>query len=197
MTSLTHLCLILNRLICLIGRSATWAALALMLVIIFDVVSRRFFVVGSTKLQELEWHLHIVLFILCLGYGYLANAHVRIDLFRERLSRRAQQWVELLGCLFFVIPYCGILFYLGINFSIDSYLGNEVSSAGTGLSNRWIIKGILAAGLGILMLTGVSVVLRQVILLFGSSELTAAIEESLQRDVGLAQDDSPEEPDHI
>ncbi|MDE0718889.1 MAG: TRAP transporter small permease subunit, partial [Rhodospirillaceae bacterium] len=59
-----------------------------MIVIIFDVVSRRFFVLGSTKLQELEWHLHTVLFIFCLGYAFLPNAHVRIDLFRSRISNR-------------------------------------------------------------------------------------------------------------
>ena len=36
---------------------------------------------GSTRLQELEWQLHTVLFTMWLGYAYLKNAHVRIDVF--------------------------------------------------------------------------------------------------------------------
>ncbi len=195
MTFLQITCIGLNRVICYVGRAATWMALALMIVIIFDVVSRRFFVLGSTKLQELEWHLHTVLFIFCLGYAFLANTHVRIDLFRSRISKRLQSWIELIGCLCFVVPYCGILLYNGIGFAVESYVSNEVSSAGTGLSDRWIVKSALAAGLGMLMLAGISVALRQFIVLFGSAEAEAAIAQSLQRDVGHLEDEPDAEKD--
>ena len=50
----------LDRLITRIGKVAAWAGLALVAVTIFDVVTRRFLVLGSTKLQELEWHFHVV-----------------------------------------------------------------------------------------------------------------------------------------
>ncbi len=195
MTFLQITCIGLNRVICYVGRAATWMALALMIVIIFDVVSRRFFVLGSTKLQELEWHLHTVLFIFCLGYAFLANTHVRIDLFRSRISKKLQSWIELIGCLCFVVPYCGILLYNGIGFAVESYVSNEVSSAGTGLSDRWIVKSALAAGLGMLMLAGISVALRQFIVLFGSAEAEAAIAQSLQRDVGHLEDEPDPEKD--
>lgn len=195
MTFLQITCIGINRVICYVGRAATWMALALMIVIIFDVVSRRFFVLGSTKLQELEWHLHTVLFIFCLGYAFLANTHVRIDLFRSRISKRLQSWIELIGCLCFVVPYCGILLYNGIGFAVESYVSNEVSSAGTGLSDRWIVKSALAAGLGMLMLAGISVALRQFIVLFGSAEAEAAITQSLQRDVGHLEDEPDAEKD--
>ncbi|MYK59173.1 MAG: TRAP transporter small permease subunit [Rhodospirillaceae bacterium] len=190
MTILQIACIGLNRLICYVGRAATWMALALMIVIIFDVVSRRFFVLGSTKLQELEWHLHTVLFIFCLGYAFLANAHVRIDLFRSRISNRLQSWIELVGCLCFVIPYCGILVFNGIGFAVESYVSNEVSSAGTGLSDRWIIKSALTIGLGMLMLAGISVALRQFLILFGPAEAEAAIAQSLHRDAGRLADET-------
>lgn len=195
MTFLQITCIGINRVICYVGRAATWMALALMIVIIFDVVSRRFFVLGSTKLQELEWHLHTVLFIFCLGYAFLANTHVRIDLFRSRISKRLQSWIELIGCLCFVVPYCGILLYNGIGFAVESYVSNEVSSAGTGLSDRWIVKSALAAGLGMLMLAGISVALRQFIVLFGSAEAEAAIAQSLRRDVGHLEDEPDAEKD--
>ncbi|HIK87669.1 MAG TPA: hypothetical protein EYG07_04130, partial [Alphaproteobacteria bacterium] len=46
-----------------IGKIGAWLALPLISVIIFDIISRRFFVLGSTKLQEMEWHLHAALFL--------------------------------------------------------------------------------------------------------------------------------------
>ncbi|HBT42847.1 MAG TPA: C4-dicarboxylate ABC transporter permease, partial [Rhodospirillaceae bacterium] len=48
---------ILKRIVTAIGNVAAWSAVLLMAVILFDVVSRRFFSVGSSELQELEWHL--------------------------------------------------------------------------------------------------------------------------------------------
>ena len=64
----------------------------------------------STLLQELEWHSHTVLFAFVLGYGYIWNTHVRVDLVRESLSFRKKAWVELFGLTFFLIPF--ILIYL-------------------------------------------------------------------------------------
>jgi len=65
-TLLLAVSLALQRLVNRIGRFAAWLALALAGIILFDVVTRRFFVLGSTKLQEVEWHLHTALFMLCL-----------------------------------------------------------------------------------------------------------------------------------
>ena len=78
---------ILKRIVTAIGNVAAWSAVLLMAVILFDVVSRRFFSVGSSELQELEWHLHTVLFMFCLGLGYVRNAHVRIDMLWENLGQ--------------------------------------------------------------------------------------------------------------
>ena len=44
----------LDRAITLIGKVAAWAGLGLITITIFDVVTRRFLVLGSTKLQEAE-----------------------------------------------------------------------------------------------------------------------------------------------
>lgn len=195
MNFLTHLSIHLNRLICTVGRAATWAALALIAVVMFDVISRRFFVLGSTKLQELEWHIHIVLFAFCLAYAYLADSHVRIDLFRGRLSERAQHWVELIGCLFIVVPYCAILVFFGAKFAADSFAIGEASSAGTGLPHRWIIKALLTAGLTTLLLSGIAVIARRLVLLFGTKDQQDRIAQDLKHTLKLG-DPSPEDAAH-
>ncbi len=171
-----------------IGRAAAWLAIAMMLVIIADVILRRYFVIGSTKLQELEWHLHGMLFLLCLGYAYIKGTHVRIDLLRERFSVRAKAWIELLGILFFLLPYIAAILYFGIDYVEMSYDNNEVSAALTGLPYRWIIKAMLLAGFALLGLAAIEKLLKSVVFLFGPSNLQALArldnEESAQQQIG-------------
>jgi len=177
---------VIDRIVSGIGKAVTWLALGLIAVIIFDVITRRFLVLGSTKLQELEWYIHTVLFIFCVGWAYLANAHVRIDLVRQRLSERTQQWIEFFGCLLFAVPYTAILFYLSIDFAYDSFVQGEVSSAGTGLAHRWIIKACLSAGLLLLLLASLCVMLRSIVLLFGPPDLTREVRDLMAARIGFA-----------
>ncbi len=133
----------LDRWITRVGRVAAWAGVALITITVFDVVTRRFFVLGSTKLQELEWHFHVVLFAFCLGFACLKDAHVRIDLVRENLSKRIQWWIELLGCMLFLLPYCALVVYFSFDFTERSFKLDEVSASATGLTHRWIIKSAI------------------------------------------------------
>ena len=68
----------------------------LMLTILFDVISRRFITTGSVAIQELEWHFHGALFLLCLGFTYMEDAHVRVDIFREKFSEKTNRLIEVL-----------------------------------------------------------------------------------------------------
>ena len=123
-----------------IGKLGAWLSIPLIGIIMFDIISRKFFVVGSTKLQEMEWHLHAALFLLALGYAYLKNSHVRIEVIREGFSTKLKAILEIIGVIFFILPYTGLIVWFGIDFVVRSYGMNEVSSALTGLSHRWIMK---------------------------------------------------------
>lgn len=149
-----------------IGRLAAWVAIALIAVILFDVVSRRFFSMGSSKLQELEWHFHTVLFMFCLGIGYIHDTHVRIDIIREKLGWRAQCWIEILGCVLLLIPFCLVVIHFGAELTHRSWVKGEISSSATGLPFRWLIKSAIPIGMSILLLAAVSVLFRRIVMLF-------------------------------
>ena len=167
----------IDRLLAVIAKIAAWAGVVLIGITIFDVITRRFFVLGSTKLQEAEWHAHVILFTLLIGYTYIKDAHVRIDLVRERLSVRTQWWIELLGCLLFLIPYCVLVVYFSYDFTLRSYINQEISSSATGLTHRWIIKSFLPIGFTLLGLAGIAVVLRKIVELFGPPDLREQVHE--------------------
>ena len=153
-----------------IGSRAAWASVFMMVVIMSDVILRRYFVIGSTRLQEMEWHIHGFLFLMTLGYGYAHGAHVRIELFREKWSERRKAWVELLGGVFFLIPYCLAVIWFGWDYTAMSFANNESSATATGLPYRWIIKGVLVFGFILLLMNALSVVVRSALWLIAGDE---------------------------
>ena len=60
-----------------VSMAAGWLFLVCTVVIVFDVLTRKFGYqlpgMGSTRLQELEWHLHTALFSFWLGTAYLTG----------------------------------------------------------------------------------------------------------------------------
>lgn len=184
---------VLDRVIIKVGKVAAWAGLFLILVTIFDVVTRRFLVLGSTKLQEAEWHLHVILFVFCLGYAYLKDSHVRIDLLRENLSERKQWWIEVAGCLLFLLPYCALVIWFGIDFTERSFATSEISASATGLTHRWLIKAVIPLGFGFLALSGITVLLRKLVELFGPEELRQRVHEIEEAEIEHLEDVAPPE----
>src|SRR5688572_7088895 len=159
----------LRRLLEVIALAGGWLLVVMACVTTFDVVARKFGMeLPYTKLQELEWHFHAVIFSLWMGYCYTINAHPRVDSFTEQMTHRGRAWVELAGCLLLALPYIAIVSYFSLDFVASSYSLNEQSDSTVGLTHRWIIKGIYAAGLWLVVLGILSVLLRVIVFLFGS-----------------------------
>lgn len=170
----------LDRGLTLAGMVGAWLSIPLIFIIIFDIVTRRFLVLGSTKLQEMEWHLHAALFLLALGFGYLRNSHVRIEVVRERFSQLWKARLEVTGITLFLVPYAALVIWFGLDFAERSFNINEVSSALTGLSHRWIIKSFVPFGMLLLLLAGIAVLLRNLayLVLLETGQSAAALELS-------------------
>ena len=151
----------IDALLALFGRIAAWAGLLLVLVVVYDVVSRyagvpKPFGLNSTQIQESEYWLHSVLFAFMIGYAYTRQAHVRIDLVRETLPLRAKFVIEMLGCAIFLIPYALLATYYCALYAYTSYLEDEVSKSVIGLSNIWILKTTLPLMFALMGLAGLS-----------------------------------------
>ena len=156
----------------------------MIIIILYDVLQRQalpyfpnwtgtswYAMFSSTRLQEMQWHLHAVLFLMCFAYAYVRDAHVRIELVRDGLRPRVRVWIELFGCLLFLVPYCFVILEYGTEFALRAFLIGESSSAQTGLEHRFVIKAFLPLGFTILAMAGMSVALKCVVYLFGPDSL--------------------------
>ncbi|TXL78740.1 TRAP transporter small permease subunit [Vineibacter terrae] len=151
-----------------IAFASGWLMVIMATVITFDVLARKAGLeLPYTKLQELEWHFHAAIFSLWMGYCYTINAHPRVDSLTEHLSLRRKAWIELAGCVLFAMPYVMLVSWYSLDFVAQSYRLNEMSDAAVGLTHRWVLKGIYAAGLWMVVAGILSVLLRVIAFLFG------------------------------
>lgn len=169
-----------------VGIAASFLFLPMIVIILYDVIQRKYLgwspdftnttwyqTFTSTRLQEMEWHLHAVLFLMALGFGYVKDAHVRIELVRDTLKPRTRAWIELAGALLFMVPYCYVVIEYGNENALRAFHIGEGSDALTGLPHRFIIKGFLPLGFVFVALAGMSAALRSVVYLFGPASLRA------------------------
>jgi len=169
MNALLRMAESLRRLLEWIALGSGWLLVTMACVTTFDVVARKFGVqLPYTKLQELEWHFHAAIFSLWMGYCYTINAHPRVDSFLEGRSYRTRAWIELLGCVVLALPYVALVAWFSLDFVAGSYAVAERSDSTVGLTHRWVIKGIFAFGLWLVVLGVLSVLLRVIVFLFSN-----------------------------
>ena len=176
-----------------VGKAAGWIILLLIFTIMFDVVTRKIDVIRlyfadftieygysvSTILQDLEWHLHGVLLLLTFGFGYLMNAHVRVDIFRENFSRRGQAWMELCGILVLALPFMLLMLYFAWRFAAISWRQGEGSESMTGIPWRYVIKSFMFIGFGLTTMAILATFARLVVYLFGAPDAKHGAHQAL------------------
>lgn len=150
-----------------IGKTASWMWLIVTGVIIYAVVGRYAFGLGSVTLEEVQWHLAGAGWLLGLGYTLVTDGHVRVDVIHERLSLRGQAWVELFGLLLLLLPFLWLAVYEMVPYAYSSWQQGETSQAPAGLPHRWVLKAVLALSFVLLILAALSRLLKVTALLFG------------------------------
>ncbi|QID19196.1 TRAP transporter small permease subunit [Nitrogeniibacter mangrovi] len=149
-----------------LGRSISWAWIALMAVIVINVVMKNLFGEGRVEFEEIQWHIYAALFMLGLSVTLATDDHVRVDLFYGGFTLRTKAWIDLVGIVCLLLPFVAMLMWYGVPFVADSFATAERSSSPAGLPYRWIIKSALVAGIGLLGVAACARLTRIVALLF-------------------------------
>ncbi|MBS0355179.1 MAG: TRAP transporter small permease subunit [Proteobacteria bacterium] len=149
-----------------VGKAATWLVLVVTLVSAGNAFVRYLFNFSSNGLLEVQWYLFSAIFLLCGGYTLLKNEHVRIDVVAGRFSPRGQAWIDIVGTLFFLAPMAVAVLYLSWPIFVESYRAGEQSSNAGGLL-VWPVRALVPAGFALLVLQGVSELIKRVAFLQG------------------------------
>ena len=136
------------------GKLTAWATLAMMLCTCFVVVARYLFGSGSIALQETVIYLHAFAFMLGTAFTLKRGGHVRVDIFYRHFSARRRALVDTFGALFFLLPTCGIIFWLSFDYVSNSWAIYERSAESAGLPWVYLLKTLLLIMPTLLLLQG-------------------------------------------
>jgi TRAP-type mannitol/chloroaromatic compound transport system permease small subunit len=149
------------------GSIINWIWIVLVLVIVGNVVGRYVFAVNYIWIEELQWHMYAIGFMLGIGYALKHDAHVRVDVLAMTMRPRTRAWIELLGILLLLAPVIYMILTYAIPFVEASWQRGERSSAPGGLANRWAIKSVIIVAFVYLGLAALARLIRICAFLFG------------------------------
>lgn len=153
-----------------VGRALIWLVLVAVLISAGNALSRYGFNLSSNAWLEIQWYLFSAMFLLGAGYTLKHNGHVRIDVLYGRFSKRTQAWVDLVGGVFFLLPMAGIIGWLSWTGFAEAYAIGEMSPDSGGLL-RWPVRLVIPLGFLLLLLQGVSEIIKRVAFLRGEFKL--------------------------
>ena len=141
------------------GVVANWLVLFACLISAGNAASRYVFSASSNAWLEVQWYMFAGMVLLGGPYTLKVNEHVRVDLIYSAVSERVRIWIDILGCLFFLLPICIILIYFTWPWFVDAWWTGETSANSGGLV-RWPVKLLLPLGFGLVALQGVSEIIK-------------------------------------
>lgn len=139
-----------------IGEWSSWIWTILMLLIVIQVLQRYVIGLGSIQMEEIQWHLYAIGFMLGLGLTEMRERHVRIDVVAEQFPLRVRLWIEIVGIVVFLLPFCIFVIWWSVPYVIESWRADEISAAPGGLPYRYLLKGVITVAFALLAMTGVS-----------------------------------------
>lgn len=149
-----------------VGKAIMWLILVVVLLSAGNAISRKAFRLSSNALLDLQWYLYSCVFLLGAGYAFLKNVHVRIDFVSSRLTARGRSWVDIVGILVFLMPFCWMLIEMSWPLFVRAWQSGEMSQNAGGLI-RWPVYLLMPSGIALLLLQSISELIKRIAFLRG------------------------------
>lgn len=178
---------VIDRFHTVVGRWVAWLIFLAVIISTANAIIRKVFDTSSNSWLELQWVLFGAVFLLCAPWTLLSNEHIRIDVVNSMFSKRVRNWIDILGHVVFLMPFCIVMIITSWPFFLRSYGVNEQSLNAGGLP-QWPAKFLIPLGFMLLMLQAVSELIKRIAIMRGAMEDTttggghhAAAEAEAQR----------------
>lgn len=142
-----------------VGAAVRWLALAMVLLQFAVVVLRYVFGISYIFLNEGVLYMHAALFMLGAGYTLLVDAHVRVDIFYARLSRRGRAVIDLAGALGFLLPSMAVVAWFTWPSVRNSWAVLEGPISVGGIPASFLLKSLIPAFCALLAVQGLAALL--------------------------------------
>jgi len=162
-----------------LGVVASWLVLLACVVSAGNATIRYLFSYSSNAWLELQWYMFAGMVLLGSAYTLKVNEHVRVDLFYGMVSDRTRHWIDLLGGAVFLLPMCIVMIWFTWPWFVQSWTLNEASNNAGGLI-RWPVILLLPVGFVLILVQGLSEMIKRAAALRGFHQHEYAYEKPLQ-----------------
>ncbi|MCS6853368.1 MAG: TRAP transporter small permease subunit [Elioraea sp.] len=139
-----------------VGRAVMWLAVLLVLLQLAVVVLRYGFSTSFIQLQESVVYAHATLFMLGIAYTMLHEGHVRVDVLQAGLSAKRRALIDLAGVVLAVVPFALLVLWTSWPFVAASWRIREGAIAYGGLPFQYLLKSLIPAMAGLLLLQAIA-----------------------------------------
>ena len=123
-----------------IGKKISYLIPVMVLLMVVVIVSRYFFGIGRTDLQELVMYFHALVFLGCAGYVFNKDEHVRVDIFYRESSTKYKNLINSIFGFIFLLPVAAVIFIYSLEVIYASWGMKEDSTESGGLDYVYIQK---------------------------------------------------------
>jgi TRAP-type mannitol/chloroaromatic compound transport system permease small subunit len=153
----------------LVGRTISWLALAVALVMGANVFMRYGLSIGFIWSQELEWHLLVPLTLIGMSYALRHGEHVRVDVLFANFSDRTKLAINVVSAVIAMI-FSLLVVWLSINFVKQSWDLGEGSPNPGGLPALYLMKAMIPLGFALLFLQSLAQTIQAAIAFQGTAD---------------------------
>lgn len=112
----------------------------------------------SNALVEAQWQIFAASFLLGSAYVLSCDKHVRVDVWYGKQGSRGKAWIDIVGTLFFLIPFCLFGIWSSWDYVFHSWERWEVSNSSGGLP-LYPVKTLIPLSFFLLLLQGIVLLL--------------------------------------
>ncbi len=155
----------------LAGRIFSWSTGIMVVLICIEVILRYVFNRSLIWMVELEIYLFLFSFLMAAGYAFKHDKHVRVDLFYANYSKKKKAWINLIGGIFLLTPWCIISIIGCLRYANISWRIGEVSQQPGGLPAVYLLKFSIVLGFILLLIQGIASIIKSILIINGNEEL--------------------------
>jgi TRAP-type mannitol/chloroaromatic compound transport system permease small subunit len=100
------------------------------------------------------------------------NGHVRVDILYQRLGRRAQATIDLLGSLLLLLPVSLFIAWISWEYVAESWAVHEGSREAGGIPGVYLLKTLILLMPALLLVQGIAAILQYGLILAGAKPVT-------------------------
>lgn len=144
------------------GKAVAWLIVPMVLALSYEVVMRYVFMAPTAWAYDVTFILYGTLFMVAAAYTLQKKGHIRTDTFYGNWSVRTQGIVDTVCYLLFYFPGLLAFLYVGWEFFFKSYEQGERIMTSTWMPIVWPFKFVLPLATFLLLVQGVSELLRSI-----------------------------------